>query len=564
MARFPWSALGLTPSATAQDVRRAYAQRLRAIDPDSDPQAFAKLRQARDRALGTIRARNAAEEDNADSAKDDLIDAQASLSIKLPPPSDDALIPSSHSADASVIPPVYSPHAAPRIDSGDGERGSGNVTANGDSLRQDMAAHQETLMAILLDGDPEMRLTDDEQARVSGALNLVFANPMMHAIDTAADMENWLAHVFAQSTPRSHPFAQRLADQFNWRQEAGTINQAPAVRWLTERALAFDFRDRVTQPSNKGYGAWIELTTPADDYSKRGRAKMVPELLSAIRRDHPVLEHELDWFRVSLWDRGGSSGSSGGSGFSWWQIAIGIFVALQILGALGRGVEPTTDQQQVAQVQRAEFDDPVRRRVAMDDALRAMGGEDLTITSVEIRRPAIIAAFNRRLDELKLILPNLEAAEPHLRAVVGNFARGGAAIADHRFLVEYRQSQSAILRRLSASNPQKCSFFIYDGSANLSSLLPYDLISSWQRLTAQLIMLDGGEERIPPPAREIVIPSATLEHAALLANMSVADLRSAFAGDGSPQNRCAATAAILNAATIEPQSPALLELLRAL
>ncbi|MEQ1688516.1 MAG: hypothetical protein ABL874_08080, partial [Sphingopyxis sp.] len=92
----------------------------------------------------------------------------------------------------------------------------------------------------------------------------------------------------------------------------------------------------------------------------------------------------------------------------------------------------------------------------------------------------------------------------------------------------------------------------------------YDLSSSWQRLTAQLVMLDGGEERIVPPSREIAIPSATLEHAALLANMSVADLRSAFSGEGSAQNRCAAIAAVLNAATIEPQNPALLELLRTL
>ncbi|MEQ1689182.1 MAG: hypothetical protein ABL874_11480, partial [Sphingopyxis sp.] len=462
MARFPWSVLGLTPSATDRDVRRAYAQRLRTIDPDSDPQGFAKLRQARDRALDTIRARKTPEEDRADSDKDGLIDAQAPLSIKPSPHSDDASRPDSRSADA-----------APRMGTDDGDSGSVNVTTGGDTLRQDMAAHQDTLMDILLDGDPETRLTDDEQARVNTALNLILANPMMHAIDTAADMENWLAHVFAQSTPRSHPFAQRLADQFNWRQEAGTINQSGAVRWLTERALAFDFRDRVTQPSNKGYGAWIELTTPADDYSKRGRAKMVPELLSAIRRDHPVLEHELDWFRVSLWDRGGSSGPSGGSGLRWWQIAVGIFVALQILGALGRCSSDInqTDQQQAAQVQLAEFDDPVRRRVAMDDALRAMGGDDLTITRVEIRRPAIIAAFDRRLDELKLILPNLEAAEPHLRTVVANFARGGAAIADHRFLVEYRQSQSAILRRLSASNPQVCDRFMQDGSVNLPPLL---------------------------------------------------------------------------------------------
>jgi hypothetical protein len=46
-----WGELGIAPTDDAKAIRRAYAVRLRAIDPDSDPAAFQRLRFAYDRAL---------------------------------------------------------------------------------------------------------------------------------------------------------------------------------------------------------------------------------------------------------------------------------------------------------------------------------------------------------------------------------------------------------------------------------------------------------------------------------------------------------------------------------
>lgn len=47
----PWDLLGLEPGADRSAIRRAYADRLRAMDPEADPLAFQRLRDARDAAL---------------------------------------------------------------------------------------------------------------------------------------------------------------------------------------------------------------------------------------------------------------------------------------------------------------------------------------------------------------------------------------------------------------------------------------------------------------------------------------------------------------------------------
>ncbi|NBZ89156.1 J domain-containing protein [Stagnihabitans tardus] len=47
----PFAALGLEPGASRADIRRAYARRLKSIDPDRDPQAFQDLRLAYEWAL---------------------------------------------------------------------------------------------------------------------------------------------------------------------------------------------------------------------------------------------------------------------------------------------------------------------------------------------------------------------------------------------------------------------------------------------------------------------------------------------------------------------------------
>src|SRR6202035_1471609 len=46
-----WDELGIAPCDEAKAIRRAYAARLKKLDPDRDPEAFARLRRALEWAL---------------------------------------------------------------------------------------------------------------------------------------------------------------------------------------------------------------------------------------------------------------------------------------------------------------------------------------------------------------------------------------------------------------------------------------------------------------------------------------------------------------------------------
>jgi hypothetical protein len=46
-----WEELGIVPTADPKAIRRAYAGRLRGLDPDQDPAGFQRLRQAFEAAL---------------------------------------------------------------------------------------------------------------------------------------------------------------------------------------------------------------------------------------------------------------------------------------------------------------------------------------------------------------------------------------------------------------------------------------------------------------------------------------------------------------------------------
>jgi hypothetical protein len=77
-----WDELGIAPCDDAKTIRRAYAARLRKLDPDRDPEAFARLRSAFERALdgaarnGSRRSSDASPptsaQSDADPAADDL------------------------------------------------------------------------------------------------------------------------------------------------------------------------------------------------------------------------------------------------------------------------------------------------------------------------------------------------------------------------------------------------------------------------------------------------------------------------------------------------------------
>ena len=264
--------LGIDPTTETSDIRRAYAKRLKAMDVDADVDGYARLRNARDVALAHAQGNylEPAYEDYEEEELDGLADeAVAQPSVDEP---------------LADVTPSKSPQPT-----------------------DEYAAAQRRLIQLLFTGEEQLYFFAAEEAREAlDCFEFLKTDPRLDQIDVASSASDWFAQILAQSSPRSDPLVRPVASYFGWKRDQ-EVGVSPAVAAVIARANALDWRDRLQQRSHRLHRAWKELTKPAAENSKRGwvSSKRVGELLREIRTRHPSLEHDLDWYRVSLWESGG-------------------------------------------------------------------------------------------------------------------------------------------------------------------------------------------------------------------------------------------------------------------
>ncbi|MFC0202654.1 hypothetical protein [Novosphingobium soli] len=356
--RFPWSSLGIGPTADVKAIRAAYAARIKAMDIDREVDAYARLRDARDAALRLARGM---------ASPPDAAALEPTVATPEPPapaapewPHAAPLLPGEWQAD-----PLLSTRIAPlgeaplavrlapdlRVTDGLGEHQALATDAGQPFVAPLVEGHARaagidappaqspfTRLAALLDPEhaPDTTPLDEAQeARAQAALRQVLDLVHQSGITAQQEMEDWLADLLAQAWPRSAPLLETAAEAFAWQQEWGKIDARPAVDYLGSRLRGYRFERKVREKDHRYHRAWAELRRPGPAGPLRflrANGADVRALLAGIRRRFPEVEQRLDADRVASWEKGSA-----------WLTVVMVVFFIGLAGILSTLNEPSRD-----------------------------------------------------------------------------------------------------------------------------------------------------------------------------------------------------------------------------
>jgi hypothetical protein len=258
-----WGILGIAPTDDAGAIRGAYAARLKAIDPETDPQAFIALRAAFD----AVRGHGA-------WTVEPITERPAPISA------------------AGQFDPVRPPEQA-------------DPAPAAELARDEADAHAREITRLLYghEGHDPWLATEVQQLLIDHWRALA-SDPRMEEIAFRDRVERWAAIVIAETSPLSAPILMLAAEQFGWIDADRTARSDPHVAEIARRYRMLRLLHAANTPRGRHSAAWKELTTPADPFSSHGRVDphLVFEVLAAMRYALPELEGTFDPLRVSSWE----------------------------------------------------------------------------------------------------------------------------------------------------------------------------------------------------------------------------------------------------------------------
>ncbi len=312
-----WKALGIEPTDELRAVKRAYAAKLKAIDPDKDPKAFLALREALQVAQWQVEygeqdydepyEENEGEYDEEESWDEGNPEDWTPVQYEREPIEDDP--------DPAVM-------------------------------------AQRAIQRILWEGEGD--LSPWEQAELKQNIETLLSDERMEQVGFASETEDWLSWVLVNGIPRSDAAVPLVVEHFGWEKKLGTVGLSGSVEQLAYRKQDLEAAERLQQPSHRWHIAWMKLQEPAPSripfLEKRKYRSDIAELLQSIRHHNPGLEWTLDRDHIALWDKAktAQAPSEGGGGFSfrwWWIGAIILFNVMRLIGDVGSDPKPITPTQ---------------------------------------------------------------------------------------------------------------------------------------------------------------------------------------------------------------------------
>lgn len=386
-----WRILGIERTDDTKSIRRAYADRLRAIDPDQNVDEFAALRSARDQALRLARAGTAPMQGKGETFFHPTDEGPAVPGQTFSPPTREVpALP-----DEPVPPPSNDmPAAADEA----AHAGAGAEEAwHGEAGEVSPSAPEPFRPALRLD---ELLFPDGEQSEEGFTLEEY--EEALQCIDAiiqdilGGDIErqqwggDWLAERLAYAWPRSAQLLRGVPEALGWLEEKGQLSEHPAKAFLLDRLSGMYFQESVLEPGHAYNKAWLALSEPgAREFFDRFKVRkaQVTGLLQLIRERFPELESNLNEERVAAWEGNGTP--------SWsWPLTLCFIIGVQVLL---RVIDSSPSQVDPPEYVFFNPDDEERQRSIAEQRktlLPEIFGEPVEWWMVENQAPALARELN--------------------------------------------------------------------------------------------------------------------------------------------------------------------------
>lgn len=574
-----WHVLGIARTPDAAAIRRAYADRLKAMDVDKDVDGYARLREARDAALRWARMQATAATSTPTDAAEASADAPPAAAP--PPPSEAsswlyAAPEASGTGDPSLttrlgdvrprldVTPGFAPAQAPAEQAIAVARDPFarpvllGLEPTSDAVMPAWA-HEQALHRLLLPhasdgGDADLPpLQGWEEAMALGHLKAVLRHAETVSVTAFDEIDNWLARLLADAWPRSAPLLEPAAAVFGWESERGQVSERPAIAFLNARLRGLRFFEKVQESRHPLHKAWTELTTPAQQGSRRGwfvKRADLDQLLDGVRRNFPELEHHFDPWRVALWDKAEAQGSSeswfAGGWFSKGRIAIfaAIFLIQIARFAFSGSTPETAAPPPPAALSAGEI---AADNTAIASALDRIFGPEITFEGLKSLQPDLAALFsaNRTIARSEGSSDAVYAARVH--DLVRERIYATALVEKGPLLAEVQAIRANLLRAARQTGAAQCMTFVRTRRLDPQVSLPASLREAERRLAVR--MLDA--RQLGPPARiapgRANVPGELVGKVIALTGIPDDRVRRAMNGNGSDADQCAVAIALIDA-----------------